>query len=309
MNTNNPHDITFKEIFSDPKRARELIELSLPENVTKIFDWKTFTNEEDTFIDENLKEYFSDMLFSLKIKSGNEIKIYILFEHKSYNDKKTWIQLFSYLAKIYARLQSPAPVIPLVFYHGEKEWTLAKNFSDTLNLPKDIKEILNPYIPDFEYALLDLTKEDVENLIISLTMRAVLYTFKNIKRFDDIKYLERLIILSKDLFEQESGLKIIEKLLLYLYAASEIKPDRVKKSIVKLISEEKGDIAMTTAQRLIQEGLQQGIEQGIQQGIEKGLQKGKLEDAQKMLEESLDIHLISRITGLSIKEIEKLRKH
>ena len=136
-------------------------------------------------------------------------------------------------------------------------------------------------------------------------MRAVLYTFKNIKRFDDIKSLEKLIILSKDLFEQESGLKIIEKLLLYLYAASEIKPDRVQKSIVKLISEEKGDIAMTTAQRLIQEGLQQGIEKGKFEGrIE-----GKLEAAQKMLEEGFDVKIISRITGLSIKEIEKLRKH
>jgi len=58
METKNPHDVTFKEIFSDSKRARELIELSLPKKVTEIFNWKTFSNEEESFVDENLKEYF-----------------------------------------------------------------------------------------------------------------------------------------------------------------------------------------------------------------------------------------------------------
>ena len=179
MKTNNPHDITFRDIFSDVKRAKELIEVSLPKEVTELFDWATLSNEEESFVDENLREYFSDILFSIELKTGDKIKIYLLFEHKSYGDNSTWIQLFGYMSKIYQKLKEAVVVIPLVFYHGEKQWKLAKNFADSLKLPEDVKAKLSPYIPNFEYALLDLTQEDVEKMLISLTMKAVFYTFRN----------------------------------------------------------------------------------------------------------------------------------
>ena len=39
---------------------------------------------------------------------------------------------------------------------------------------------------------------------------------------------------------------------------------------------------------------------------EKGIEQNKIETAKKMLEEKLDINLISKITGLSKEEIKKL---
>lgn len=58
------------------------------------------------------------------------------------------------------------------------------------------------------------------------------------------------------------------------------------------------------------EGIQQGIEQGIQQGIEQGIEQGKLskqkEMAKQMLKDKVDIDLISKYTGLTIKEIKKI---
>lgn len=63
------------------------------------------------------------------------------------------------------------------------------------------------------------------------------------------------------------------------------------------------------------EGLEKGIEKGIKKGIEKGIEKGKKEGlneakkkmAKKMLDEGIDIELISKITELPKKEIEKLK--
>ena len=49
-----------------------------------------------------------------------------------------------------------------------------------------------------------------------------------------------------------------------------------------------------------------GLQKGLQQGIEKGLEKGKRETAKNLLNEGLDIHLISKVTGLSIDEIKIL---
>ena len=52
--------------------------------------------------------------------------------------------------------------------------------------------------------------------------------------------------------------------------------------------------------------LEKGIEKGIEQGIEKGKKYSTLIIAKSMKEDGTDFKLISKYTGLSIEEIEKL---
>ena len=47
-----------------------------------------------------------------------------------------------------------------------------------------------------------------------------------------------------------------------------------------------------------------GMEKGIKEGMEKGIE----EVARKMLQEEIDKTIISKVTNLSLDEIEKLRK-
>lgn len=47
-------------------------------------------------------------------------------------------------------------------------------------------------------------------------------------------------------------------------------------------------------------------EKGINKGIAKGREQANLEIAQKMINEKVDIHVVSKVTGLSINEIKKL---
>ena len=56
----------------------------------------------------------------------------------------------------------------------------------------------------------------------------------------------------------------------------------------------------------IQKGIQKGYTKGKAEGLQEGLLKGKLETAVQMKKEGLDPSLISKITGLSIDEINKL---
>ena len=49
------------------------------------------------YVSEDIKGYFSDMVVKTKINSGNETDIYFLFEHKSYEDKKIYIQFLKYM--------------------------------------------------------------------------------------------------------------------------------------------------------------------------------------------------------------------
>ncbi|MBC6416162.1 MAG: hypothetical protein GDA46_07270, partial [Bdellovibrionales bacterium] len=66
-----------------------------------------------------------------------------------------------------------------------------------------------------------------------------------------------------------------------------------------------------------EEGLQEGMQRGMQRGMEKGMQKGRQEGRQErdkeivlnMLKEEVEMAFISKITGFSKEEIEKLKKN
>ena len=51
---------------------------------------------------------------------------------------------------------------------------------------------------------------------------------------------------------------------------------------------------------------EEGFEEGMEKGIEKGIEKRNYTIAKSMKKENIDIETIKRITGLTIKEIEKL---
>jgi len=82
MKVQNPHDKFFKETFSNVEVARDFMQNYLPEPILKIVDLQTLDIQKDSFIDENLKEVFSDMLFQAA-RAMNELE-----------EKETGIQYF-----------------------------------------------------------------------------------------------------------------------------------------------------------------------------------------------------------------------
>jgi predicted transposase/invertase (TIGR01784 family) len=61
-----------------------------------------------------------------------------------------------------------------------------------------------------------------------------------------------------------------------------------------------------------EKGLKEGVEKGLKEGTEKGLKEGekqtKITTAKKMLENNIDLNIISSCTGLTPKEIKNLKK-
>ena len=56
----------------------------------------------------------------------------------------------------------------------------------------------------------------------------------------------------------------------------------------------------------IKKAKEEGIKEGIEQGIEKGIKENQILTAKNMKKENIDVNIISKITGLSIQEIENL---
>jgi len=55
-------------------------------------------------------------------------------------------------------------------------------------------------------------------------------------------------------------------------------------------------------------GRQEGRQEGRKEGIEAGMKQEKIDIAIKMMKENLDSSLVSKVTGLSLEELHKLKE-
>ena len=101
----NPHDRFFKELFSRLEVAQDFVRHYLPTEIVALLDVTTLDIVKDSFIDPELQEHFSDLLYQVTLQTGHEAYIYLLFEHKSYSDAKIALQLLRYMINIWDHLQ------------------------------------------------------------------------------------------------------------------------------------------------------------------------------------------------------------
>jgi predicted transposase/invertase (TIGR01784 family) len=95
-----PHDKFFKEMFSKKDVAESFLKNYLPEELLGLVDTESLEISKNSFVDSNLKEYFSDIIYKVNI-NNNPSYIYCLFEHKSYPDKNAAFQLLKDMTKIW----------------------------------------------------------------------------------------------------------------------------------------------------------------------------------------------------------------
>lgn len=100
MQIQNPHDKIFKETFSNVDVAKAFITHFLPPSVRNTIVVASIQPQKDSFISRDLQEYFSDLLFQTKIHN-KPAYVYFLFEHKSYHDCYTALQLLRYMVEIW----------------------------------------------------------------------------------------------------------------------------------------------------------------------------------------------------------------
>lgn len=78
-----PHDELFKTTFSIKEVVEEYINVFLPKRISKHLNTHTLNLEPISYLTPELKENFSDLVYSCEWKKKTEVKINLLFEHKS----------------------------------------------------------------------------------------------------------------------------------------------------------------------------------------------------------------------------------
>ncbi len=334
----NEHDKLFKEIQSIKENAIDLIESTFPKHVLAQLNLSSMELDNNSYVDKKLKEYYTDLVYNCKTREGSELKISLLFEHKSYKPENEYLQLLRYLVNIWSyqeKNREPLTlIIPVIFYHGKEKWE-TRPFSEFFS---EYSESIHDFIPGFKYILADINAYDDETIQNELFKkefnRALALIFKYIHNEELL--LDKLFDIFKELKEyidnEEEEDRIIS-FIAYIMKLTEITPEKLN-DILSRISHRGGDVVMTTAMKLredgilegfergieegilkgIEQGIEKGIEQGIEQGIEKGIAEGKaegeyaqaLKTAKMMIKKGYDAELINELTGLSIEEIKNL---
>lgn len=304
MSIQNSHDKFIKDILSELTYAVDLLKEILPSEIRQTLDWNTISQESDSFVDDEFHEYFSDALFSVDRNfdsSRNQtIQLYLLFEHKSSLDKRIHFQLLNYLSRIYSKQKQPVIVIPIVFYHGQKTWKIPVGFVDIFDLSKDELSIFRKYIPNFEYTLYDLSHKEMHSIQTSAAIYSVLHIMKYIWNIENDSELLNWVQNSQALILDDSEQKILVKILTYVYIHTNISKERMFRTISKIIPE-KGEIAMSTAEKLRAEGKLEGRLEGEL----KGRLLGKLEAAKGMLDAGAEEEFVLKSTGLTKEDLQK----
>lgn len=94
--TPTPHDATFRKFLSQPTIARGFMELHLPAALLALCDLNTLKLESGAFVEEDRRQYFSDVLYSMKTTSREDGYIPVLIEHESSPDKHMAFRLMRY---------------------------------------------------------------------------------------------------------------------------------------------------------------------------------------------------------------------
>lgn len=298
MHTGSHHSHFFLDVIRQKEFASEFLQLTLPEDLQKLLDLSQPTIEDSHYIDEELQHFQSDVLFSLPRQNAPPWKLYLLFEHKSHPDKNILFQLLKYLRLIHIDQPMLSPVIALVFHHGRETWNLPRSFLEAFSLSPEEKEAAQEYVLNFRYILVDVKEMNLQELRTSLALRAFLVVLRDIWKFSSEERLQEFFREYRQLFFEDSQLKFLEKLLVYIYRVKEIRPKKMYQLLENDLRE-RAEMAWTHMGRLELEAREEGLQEGRQEG--------RREAARQMLTKGYREEDIIEITGLSPEELQKLR--
>lgn len=294
--TSTPHDAVFKKMMTHPDVAEDFLKIHLPESLYKLCDLTTLKLESTTFIEDNLRTYYSDVLWSLKTREG-EGYIYCVIEHQSTSVPHMAFRLMRYAtAAMQHHLDSGNKtlplVIPMLFYHGEQSpYPFSLNWLDEFDDPQLARQLYTEAFP-----LVDITVISDDEIMQHQRIALLELMQKHIRDRDLMGLVDRLVSLLITGTANDSQLHTLFNYLVQ-YGETSRFSDFIR-DVARRVPHHKERL-MTIAERLRQEG----HHTGLQEGLQKGTREEALRIARMMLKSGIERDKVVAITGLSFDDV------
>ncbi|WP_035805334.1 Rpn family recombination-promoting nuclease/putative transposase [Lunatimonas lonarensis] len=289
--SHNIHDIFVRESFSDSGRAVAFFERFLPNSIISHLNLDTLTVLKETYINETLKEHFSDLVFEVSLKSDHSVKtdVALLFEHKSSPDRNVLFQIvyymFAHWTKCISETKEPKPIIPVIYYQGKKNWSVGSLPDLFKNYPKEVKD----YLPILNHIFIDLKaiSEDqllgMRNNLMKAAILAQQWRINPIKLKEDFERIFRLLPV------EGSNRNFLDMVVVYALNVSEITEAQLGETI-RSIPEPLKEKIMTTYTML----------------IERAKLEEKAEVIVSLFDEGFDVPKVAKIVKLPEEEVVRI---
>lgn len=305
-----PHDAVFRQFLTQPEIARDFMEIHLPAKLRAICDLSTLQLEAGSFVEDDLRPFYSDVLYSLKTTAGDGY-VHVLIEHQSTPDKHMGFRMMRYaIAAMHRHLSKGNKklplVIPVLFYAGKRSpYPYSTNWLNEFDDPALATSLYTGELP-----LVDVTVIPDDEIMEHRRMAALTLLQKHIRQRDIAEQLDTIstVLLAGYLTSSQ-----VISLVHYIIKTGEAAD---AKAFVEELAQrvpEYEDELMTIAKQLekqamdkgIQIGLERGKLEGIKEGIEEGKMEAKKELARTMLENGYDRRSVLKMTGLSESELSQ----
>ncbi|HWU86120.1 MAG TPA: Rpn family recombination-promoting nuclease/putative transposase [Kofleriaceae bacterium] len=322
--TPTPHDALFKGLLGKPEHARGVLRGVVPATVAEAIDWQTLTPVPGNFVDLELRQQYTDLLFSARWHDGSELLAFFLFEHQSappkVKDGPMVFRLLRYQVRIWEEWFSRNPeakalpmIIPVVMYHGQAPWSEPRLFGDVLAVPPAVRSVVKRYLVQFAYLLNDLSEisdDELRARAMTAVAKLVALCFKHARTSPDfMTILGRWMGVVREVVQAPNGLSALAQVLCYILQVSEhVEREALKALLAREIGPETEEAIVTAGQLLIEQGVKQGIEQGVKQGIKQGFQQGERAALLRLLRhrfgDEVDNYVEERVATAPIERIE-----
>ena len=306
-----PHDSLVRFVFTQRDHGMSFLKSTFPAALVEAIDWSSLKIEKDTFVDEALRRFHSDLVYSATM-GGDPVVFYTLFEHQSTVDPLMVYRMGQYMWRLWEHLirQDPArvtlpPIVPVLLHHGPRGWTAATAFSDIVCGSGPARDAIAHHIPKFEVRLTDLTT-DLANVLasghLSALVRLSLWCL-SVAHDDDrfVREIDRMGEVIRDAWFAPDGRAALAVILRYITGTHDrLRPEKVL-DLVKNAASPKNEqepvdvwdhfwnkFRAEARREGKREGREEGKREGLKEGKREGLKEGKREGLKEGKREGLE---------------------
>ena len=284
-------------VLRDLAEATSFLQAHLPEQLGQTLNWPTLKLVEGSFIDEDLRRSESDLLYEIEqVTSQTSLWLYLLLEHQSVPDRWIRFRLMKYCCRIWdLHLQErpmPSalrPILPLVFYQGERRWSYSTEFADLF-----AESARNwPWTPRFAHMLID--QSSIEPGEMQGDLKARLMQLLLLAAYHPDRPWEEFVAALLDTLSSlppSSGIDYVRVFMIYILQTQDREAITSFQQALRHRSVQVGDDLMNYAQEL--------------------LEKGRLEERLKVVENLLRLNvtwsMIEEATGVNEAQFQRLKQ-
>ena len=203
QNNTKSHDNGAKLIFDDPILCAQFLRGYTDIELLKEVQPEDIEDISERFLPMWQEGRDSDSVKKVRLKDGDLFLIAIV-EHKSKVHYDMAFKLLRYMVMVltdYEREEEKKrpgitrtkefrypPIIPVVYYEGTSQWTAVRNFKERVYL----NEVLEKYIPDFEYLVVPVASYTNGELIEKKDELSLIMLINKLRNAEDFKALKEI---------------------------------------------------------------------------------------------------------------------